>query len=181
MERLHAAGLLLNPGTPARIVDGLIEVTARFAPRHPDVYHRGWLMDRLRDAWRLRAEFDLGASQFAKDVSHDDNARRGILGALRQHNMMRHGLLIGRLVSMCRAFLGNERTTSIATAFLKDLIQDTRPDYDDAILIIRRLRGTGKFDANDWLGGLLDTARADLRPRIILSPAWADARRGPAS
>lgn len=167
LERLHAAGLLLNPQTSPRIVDGLIEVTACFAPRYPDVYHRGWLMDRLRDAWRLRAEFDLGASQFAQNVSHTENDRRGLLGELRQHNRARHSLLVGRLVSMCRAFLGNERTAAIATAFLKDLIQSTRPNYDDAILIIGRLRGTGRFDANEWLGDLLGSARLDLRKRIV--------------
>ena len=167
LERLHAAGLLLNPNTPQRIVDALIEVTARFAPSHPDVYHRDWLMDRLRDIQQSRAEFATGASRVVQAVSIATPDWRGLLDEFRQHDRAHHRQLLGRLVAMCRGFLGNERTARIALGFLDDLVNGTKPDCDDAIEVIRRLRGAPNFDADARLRTLLDFVRTNLRAEIF--------------
>jgi hypothetical protein len=167
LERLHAAALLLNPSTPRRVVDALVEITARLAPSYPDIYHRDWLMDRLRDIQQWRAEFVAGASRLVQAASSAELDWRALLDQFREDDRAHHRIFLRRLVAMCRGFLANERSARIAHGFLDDLINGTKPDCVDAIEVIRLLRGAPNFDANARLRSLLDFVRVDLRAEIF--------------
>jgi hypothetical protein len=175
IERLHAAGLLLNPGTPLhpgtppRVVDALIEITARLAPSYPDVFHRGWLMNQLRKIEQWGAEFAVGTTRVVQAASGAALDWSGLLAELREHHRARHRTLLGRLAAMCRGFLATEATAPIARGFLDDLTNATKPDCEDVLEVIRRLRDqeAPSFDADARLRSLLDFVSVELRAEIF--------------